>query len=81
MTGVAVVVPMLNEAHTLPRLARSLAALDPAPGEVLFGLTLLLARVSGTVFVADIPADATEDQLTALFKDVGVLSIGCLSSS
>ena len=28
-------------------------AIDPAPGEVLFGLTLLLARVSGTVFVAD----------------------------
>ena len=35
MTGVAVVVPVLNEAHTLPRLARSLAALDPAPDEVV----------------------------------------------
>jgi malate dehydrogenase (oxaloacetate-decarboxylating)(NADP+) len=29
------------------------SAIDPAPGEVMFGLTLLLARVSGTVFVAD----------------------------
>ena len=28
-------------------------AIDPAPGGVLFGLTLMLARVSGTVFVAD----------------------------
>src|ERR687894_1293792 len=28
-------------------------AIDPAPGGTLFGLTLLLARVSGTVFVAD----------------------------
>ncbi len=28
-------------------------ALDPAPGQSLFGLTLMLARVSGTVFVAD----------------------------
>ena len=28
-------------------------AIDPAPGSLLFGLTLLIARVSGTVFVAD----------------------------
>ncbi len=28
-------------------------AIDPAPGQVLFGLTLMLARVSGTVFIAD----------------------------
>jgi malate dehydrogenase (oxaloacetate-decarboxylating)(NADP+) len=28
-------------------------AIDPQPGQALFGLTLLLARVSGTVFVAD----------------------------
>ena len=28
-------------------------AIDPAPGGVLFGLTLMLARVSGTVFIAD----------------------------
>ena len=28
-------------------------AIDPAPGSVLFGLTLMLARVSGTVFIAD----------------------------
>ncbi|MBK1660764.1 NADP-dependent malic enzyme [Paracraurococcus ruber] len=30
-----------------------LSAIDPAPGGTMFGLTLLLARVSGTVFVAD----------------------------
>jgi malate dehydrogenase (oxaloacetate-decarboxylating)(NADP+) len=29
------------------------SAIDPAPGEVMFGLTLMLARISGTVFVAD----------------------------
>ena len=29
------------------------SVIDPAPGGVMFGLTLLLARVSGTVFVAD----------------------------
>ncbi len=35
MSGVAIVVPMLNEAAALPRLLRSLAALDPAPAEVV----------------------------------------------
>ena len=35
VTGVAFVVPTLNEANTLPRLARSLAALHPAPDEVV----------------------------------------------
>nr|WP_277923731.1 glycosyltransferase [Sphingomonas sp. TREG-RG-20F-R18-01] len=35
MTDVAIVVPTLNEATTLPRLARLLAALDPQPAEVL----------------------------------------------
>ena len=29
MTGVAIVIPMLNEAAGLPRLSRSLAALEP----------------------------------------------------
>ena len=33
--GVAIVIPMLNEAAALPRLLRSLAALEPAPCEVL----------------------------------------------
>ena len=33
--GVAIVIPMLNEAAALPRLLRSLAVLDPAPDEVL----------------------------------------------
>ena len=32
---VALVIPTLDEATTLPRLARLLAALDPAPDEVL----------------------------------------------
>ncbi len=33
--GVAIVVPMLNEAAALPRLLRCLAALHPAPAEIL----------------------------------------------
>src|ERR1700758_4236650 len=35
MTGVAIVIPMLNEAAGLPRLLRSLAALEPPPAQVL----------------------------------------------
>src|SRR4051794_28046900 len=35
MTGVAIIIPMLNEAAGLPRLLRSLAALEPPPAEVL----------------------------------------------
>ncbi len=35
MTAVAIVIPMLNEAAALPRLLRSLAALDPAPAEIV----------------------------------------------
>lgn len=35
MTGVAIVIPMLNEAASLPRLLRSLATLDPPPDDVL----------------------------------------------
>ena len=35
MSGVAIVIPMLNEAAGLPRLLRSLAALEPPPAEVL----------------------------------------------
>src|SRR5438270_586924 len=35
MTGVAIVIPMLNEAAGLPRLLRSLAALEPPSAEVL----------------------------------------------
>jgi glycosyltransferase involved in cell wall biosynthesis len=35
VTRVAIVIPTLDEATTLPRLARLLAALDPAPAEVL----------------------------------------------
>ena len=35
MIGVAIVIPMLNEAAGLPRLFRSLALLEPAPAEVL----------------------------------------------
>jgi len=34
-TNVAIVIPTLDEATTLPRLARLLAALDPAPAEIL----------------------------------------------
>src|ERR1700724_2950976 len=35
MTGVAIVIPMLNEAAGLPLVLRSLAALEPPPAEVL----------------------------------------------
>ena len=35
MTGVAIVIPMLNEAAALPRLLRHLSVLDPAPAEIL----------------------------------------------
>ncbi|MBP0443830.1 glycosyltransferase [Roseomonas sp. SSH11] len=35
MSGVAIVIPMLDEARSLPRLLRNLAALDPAPEEVV----------------------------------------------
>src|SRR5437763_15527775 len=44
MTGVAIVIPMLNEAAGLPRLLRSLAALEPPPAEVLFVEVPLRAR-------------------------------------
>ena len=35
MSAIAIVIPMLNEADVLPRLARCLAALDPAPDEIV----------------------------------------------
>src|ERR1700731_3671323 len=35
MTGVAIVIPMLNEAAGLPRVLRSLAALEPPPAIVI----------------------------------------------
>jgi len=35
MSGVAVVIPMLNEAPALPRLLRSLSVLHPAPDEIV----------------------------------------------
>jgi glycosyltransferase involved in cell wall biosynthesis len=35
MIGVAIVIPMLNEAAGLPRVLRSLAALEPPPAEAL----------------------------------------------
>ncbi len=35
MSGVAIVIPMLNEAEALPRLLRSLAALHPPPAEMV----------------------------------------------
>ena len=41
-----------------------LMAVDPAPGGVLFGLTLMLARVSGTVFVADTAIHERPDAAT-----------------
>ena len=35
MSGVALVIPMLNEAASLPRLLRSLSILEPAPDEII----------------------------------------------
>ena len=35
MSGVAIVIPMLNEAAALPRLLRCLSVLDPAPDEII----------------------------------------------
>lgn len=54
---VALVVPVLDEAATLPRLARLLAALDPAPAEILVvdggstDGTAALARALGLAIV------------------------------
>ena len=39
-------------------------AIDPIPGGAMFGLTLLLARVSGTVFVADTAIHERPDAAT-----------------
>ncbi|MDO9499831.1 NADP-dependent malic enzyme [Falsiroseomonas sp.] len=41
-----------------------LTAIDPAPGTVLFGLTLMLARRSGTVLVADTAIHERPDAAT-----------------
>jgi len=35
LDGVAIVIPALDEAKTVPRLARILAVLDPQPAEIL----------------------------------------------
>jgi malate dehydrogenase (oxaloacetate-decarboxylating)(NADP+) len=48
------------------------AAIEPAPGQVLFGLTLMLARVSGTVFVADTAIHERPDAAT--LADIAVQS-------
>ena len=40
------------------------SVIDPAPGSIMFGLTLLLARVSGTVFVADTAIHERPDAVT-----------------
>ena len=47
-------------------------AIEPAPGQVLFGLTLMLARVSGTVFVADTAIHERPDAAT--LADIAVQS-------
>jgi glycosyltransferase involved in cell wall biosynthesis len=49
VSDVAIVVPTLDEATTLPRLARLLAALDPPPAEVL---VVDGASTDGTVGIA-----------------------------
>nr|WP_279379679.1 TIGR04283 family arsenosugar biosynthesis glycosyltransferase [Polymorphobacter fuscus] len=56
--GVAIVIPMLNEAATLPRLARCLAALDPAPDELIVvdggstDASVAVARAAGLTVIA-----------------------------
>ena len=49
-----------------------LTAIDPEPGGILFGLTLMLARVSGTVFVADTTIHERPDAPT--LADIAVQS-------
>ena len=61
MTAVAIVIPMLNESASLPRLLRSLAALQPAPDEVLAAdggssdSSVEIARAGGLHVVEDAP--------------------------
>ena len=45
VTEVAIVIPMLNEAAGLPRLLRSLAALEPPPAEVAAGDQTIATRL------------------------------------
>lgn len=50
MDAVAIVIPVLNEATTLPRLARNLSILEPAPNEIL---VIDGGSTDGTVGVAE----------------------------
>jgi hypothetical protein len=48
MTGVAIVIPMLNEAAGLPRVLRSLTALEPPPApRILPCRRVAVCRLSG----------------------------------
>ena len=60
--GVAIVIPMLNEAAALPRLLRSLAALHPPPDEVLaVDASVAIASAGGLRVVQhDVPGRATQ---------------------
>jgi len=65
--GVAIVIPMLNEAAALPRLLRSLAALHPPPDEVLAvdggsrDASVAIASAGGLRVVQhDVPGRATQ---------------------
>jgi malate dehydrogenase (oxaloacetate-decarboxylating)(NADP+) len=49
---------------TIVTLDGVMTAIDPAPGTVLFGLTLMLARRSGTVLVADTAVHERPDAAT-----------------
>lgn len=63
-TGVSIVIPTLDEATTLPRLARLLAALDPPPAEVIVvdggspDGTAALARELGFAVIEGAPGRA-----------------------
>ncbi|WP_375403038.1 glycosyltransferase [uncultured Sphingomonas sp.] len=64
--AVAIVIPTLDEATTLPRLARLLAALDPRPAELILvdggstDGTADFARMLGFVVVEHAPGRATQ---------------------
>jgi GT2 family glycosyltransferase len=67
--GVAIVIPVLNEAAVMPRLLRLLAVLEPAPAEIIAvdagsqDATAALVRASGFVRLVEHPARGRSAQI------------------